>query len=273
VELLSRHYDCAGRNGIRVHRVDINRGAVAVADTVHWPLGLDGDTDMVQEGWLQCASAGPSLFNTGLQLWDNGTLTGRVVFNPEHAVGDYAVHLFAFNTKHWDSAGIMWLNLSFTVENRAVEGAQSHQRRQRQRDRNSAIARGFADAAFQIYAQWERRQIAHETAVEGMARHLEELRTFLNSDPAHADAWVWLGGLHMNVHKLLSNVLLHCELFLGQALLFSGGGAGGPWPEIAVMAEENLKGTCMLMCACVSTILTHTLKYKYTHVIHICMHV
>ena len=258
MELLSRHYDCARRNGIDVHHVDIDRGAVAVQDSVKWHLSQDGDRSLVQEGWLQCASAGPALHHTGLQLLDNGTLTGRVVFNPEHAVGEYAVRLFAFNTKHWNTTGIVRLTISFHVDNRddppmpahgaqitkgEGEGAQRHQRRKQEREKNAAITRGFADATFQVYAQWERRQIPHEAAVEGMTRHLEELRTFLDNDPAHADAWVWLGGLHMNIHKLLSNVLLHCELFLGQALLFSEGGAGGQaLPDVLELAEENLKG-------------------------------
>ena len=54
---------------------------------------------------------------------------------------------------------------------------------------------------------------------------------------------MWLGGLHMNIHKLLENVLLHCELFLGQALLFTKETRAGA-QEAVELAEENLKG-CM----------------------------
>ena len=41
----------------------------------------------------------------------------------------------------------------------------------------------------------------------------------------------------MNIHKLMENVLLHCELFLGQVLLFTTEGR-----EAQELAEENLKG-------------------------------
>ena len=41
----------------------------------------------------------------------------------------------------------------------------------------------------------------------------------------------------MNIHKLMENVLLHCELFLGQALLFTSEGRGA-----RELAEQNLQG-------------------------------
>ena len=46
--------------------------------------------------------------------------------------------------------------------------------------------------------------------------------------------WGWLGGFHMNVHKLLENTLFECELYLGYALTFGDAEvrqAGGAEPR------------------------------------------
>ena len=44
-----------------------------------------------------------------------------------------------------------------------------------------------------------------------------------------------MGGLHMNIHKLMQNVLFECELYCGQALMSAD-------PEVRKAAEMNLKG-------------------------------
>merc|ERR1740130_1030835 len=70
-----------------------------------------------------------------------------------------------------------------------------------------------------------------------MKQDLRKLRDLLEDRPRLAGGkfWMYLGGLHMNIHKLMENVLLECETFLGAALLF-------PDADVVRMAEQNLEG-------------------------------
>jgi hypothetical protein len=70
-----------------------------------------------------------------------------------------------------------------------------------------------------------------------MLARLSELRGVLLRRPRLEGGrwWAALGGLHMNVHKLLENVLFECELYLGRALV-SSSDAARRW------AEDNLDG-------------------------------
>ena len=80
-----------------------------------------------------------------------------------------------------------------------------------------------------------------------MRVELKRLQAVLERRPRAGGGryWGWLGALHMNVHKLLENMLAECEVFLGFALRFpEGGGAGGGAGEesAAQIARENLGG-------------------------------
>ena len=121
----------------------------------------------------------------------------RIVPNPTHAEGDYRVHLFAFNTRQWNSSGILRLDVFFTIANShqgrpasadagellatlappvAANALQvAFARRSAERQATAQQAQRLADLTFRAYQQWERQQISHGDAVEGMRRHLGEV--------------------------------------------------------------------------------------------------
>jgi hypothetical protein len=91
------------------------------------------------------------------------------------------VHLLAFSTALWNTTGILRFDLRFAVGNipaRPGDEQRVAERRHR-RDEAKAAARGMADAAFLVYQQWERRQISHAETVDGMKRHLAEVRRLI----------------------------------------------------------------------------------------------
>mmetsp|Transcript_41928 Transcript_41928/g.82467 ORF Transcript_41928/g.82467 Transcript_41928/m.82467 type:complete len:268 (-) Transcript_41928:92-895(-) len=67
-----------------------------------------------------------------------------------------------------------------------------------------------------------------------MHQEFVRMKATLDAFPHDAFGWGILGALHMNTHKLLENVLLEAEHYLGYALTFGG--------AAAVFAESNLEG-------------------------------
>ena len=84
---------------------------------------------------------------------------------------------------------------------------------------------------------WEGNTLDHPQTIEQLTAALRKLRILLEEHPRLDDGlwWTQLGGYHMNVHKLMENVLFECELYLGQALLF-------PRVEVKKTANQNLDG-------------------------------
>ena len=69
-----------------------------------------------------------------------------------------------------------------------------------------------------------------------MNEEFAKMKRVLDQRPTTGKGFGWgvLGALHMNTHKLLENVLLEAELYLGLALTFGG--------RSAAFAEQNLEG-------------------------------
>jgi hypothetical protein len=93
-----------------------------------------------------------------------------------------------------------------------------------------------ASAAVAYWKEWERRQASHAETVAGMNLEFAKMKRALDERPTTGNGFGWgvLGALHMNTHKLLENVLLEAESYLGLALTFGG--------ESAAFAEQNLEG-------------------------------
>ena len=91
-----------------------------------------------------------------------------------------------------------------------------------------------ADTAIAHYNSWETRKQSHANVIKGMNHEFTQMKATLDAYPHDAFGWGILGALHMNTHKLLENVLLEAEHYLGHALTFGG--------AAAEFAETNLEG-------------------------------
>ena len=214
------HYPCRERNGIRTKVVEAVRESVDVGDAVTWNL-FENDHDIPSTGWSQCAAI-PSL-PPGLTMDDNAIVRGIIQADPSRP-RLYNVSFFAFNTLNWQKdMTVLRLELRFTVNGNMRDNLH---------DEENARAARRADAlvhkAFHAYSLWDRDKTNanYETAVRDMKYHLNSLRAELGVRPRMGSPpgqlWMWLGGLHMNIHKLMQNVLYECEIYLGAALLFPG---------------------------------------------------
>jgi len=88
-----------------------------------------------------------------------------------------------------------------------------------------------------IWDEWEQGQLNGRDTRDQMCQELDRLRTLLEAHPRLENGlfWAHLGGLHMNVHKLLENALFECELYLGHALTFDN-------DRVRMYVEANLDG-------------------------------
>ncbi len=230
VELYSEHYRCAARNGVRVTRRAFDLGTVRVGSSIHHPASLS------RKGFLQC----PTLVRLppGVRFSDDGALTGEVRFDPEREEA-YQVNFVAVSTADWDdpAVGLLRLEISFVVEgNKPPDGFDLEAfRREQQRARTEAslMLRNLGNT----WERWERGELGNRETCDRMCAELGRLRELLELHPRLDGGrwWVQLGGLHMNVHKLLENTLFECELYLGYALTFWGA-------EVRCLAEQNLEG-------------------------------
>jgi len=232
-ELLASAYNCTVRAGLRATEIIVNKGTVKQGDDVLWDLHADAAAEaravgLPSDGWLQCY-AWPALLGTGLDFLDNGTLRGTV-----HGVsGRKSVEFFAVNAKGWSSVSTVFtLRVHFSVDGGEFSEAATGS------PNRMTDARMHADAAYGAYVQWEKNSQSIRETVQQMKLYLDRLLKLLIKSPTSEDgiAWSWLGGLHMNIHKLMENVLYECELYLGQALLFASDSS------VIAMTNANLDG-------------------------------
>ena len=231
-ELMSSQYDCARRNGIPMRNVSRHLGTYSIGDAVAWSLTAagavggsrddSGDDALPTTGWLNggCATH-QALDGTGLKFEDDASLHGTVTPLAEEQIWFVAFHA--------TRAGIVRLNLHLYINTHrpAMEAG------------IRAVDPGIssaADAAIAIYRDWEGRRAAHADTVAGMNARFADMKRILDDKPKSGGGFGWglLGALHMNTHKLLDNVLLEAERYLGLALTFGG--------EAAAFAEQNLEG-------------------------------
>ena len=231
VELYSEHYRCTARNGLRITQRTIDLGTLSVGQTVDCPGQTDPGT-----GFLQA----PTLVRLppGLRFADDGSLTGVVAFDP-HRSASYRVDFVAVSTACWADAavGLVRLAISFWVEGNAVPAdfdIDGFHRVQREAREAAAVPLHDIGDAWDL---WEHGQLGHRATCDRITADLRALRTILEAHPRLDGGrwWAWLGGYHMNIHKLLENTLFECELYLGHALTFGD-------PEVRRRAEQNLDG-------------------------------
>ncbi|HCH63814.1 MAG: hypothetical protein CL927_14590 [Deltaproteobacteria bacterium] len=232
-ELYSEHYRCAARNGIPVTQCGFDLGTLQVGDTVHHPPGATSGSG---EGFLQS----PMLVRLppGLRFSDDGGLTGTVQFDP-HRSDTYAVEFVAVSTARWDdpAVGIVRMEIAFVVEGNTApaefDRAAFEETQQEARTTAERLLHDISDT----WALWERQALSNRRTCDQILAALDRLRSLLEQHPRldGGQWWLWLGGFHMNVHKLLENTLFECELYLGHALTFSD-------PNVRRMAEQNLAG-------------------------------
>ena len=196
-----------------------------MGDPVNWSA-----SNLVQTGWLNNCVAHQALHGTGLTFHDDASLTG--VLTP---LVEKEVWFTAFNTVNNE---IVRLNLHLYVNTHRPPlrgGFESV---------DAEVSRG-ANAAVAHYNKWEQRRQSHAATIHGMNAEFARMKAVLDHNPLTGKGFGWgvLGALHMNTHKLLENVLLEAELYLGEALTF-GAGAGLDFSttKAVVFAEENLKG-------------------------------
>jgi len=233
VELYSEHYRCAARNGLRVTRRTVDLGTVRVGESVHHSAGEDLPSE---GGFMQC----PTLVRLppGVLFSDDGALAGEVRFDP-YRDGTYKVEFVAVSTADWnkDAVGIVRLEVTFVVEgNEPPDGFEVDAFMQEQQQARTA-ANGMLHNLYDTWELWEEGELDNRETCDQMCAELRRLRELLEHHPRLDGGrwWAKLGGLHMNVHKLLENTLFECELYLGHALTFGDA-------EVRRMAEQNLDG-------------------------------
>lgn len=218
-ELWSSSYECPSRVGLSTEVVSIDLGDFHVSEPVEWSSPV-----LTKGGWSQCPS-NAALLGTGLTFNDAGQLKGLVSW-PENVggVARETIRFRAINTAAWGNSTVTVLDLTFTI----VRKSEAPLADKVAEAAKVAAVRAHADAAYGAYTRWAPKEVLE---------HLANLRSALDAAPlvGGGHPWVWLGALHMNAHKLLEDVLLECELYLGATLGF---------PDDAVRrdAEANLVG-------------------------------
>ena len=233
VELYSAHYRCASRLGLTVTRHTFDLGTVCVGDPIDF---LSTAELAVKSGFMQC----PTLVRLppGVQFSDDGTLVGEVCFDP-HREGTYRLEFVAVSTVGWDdpSTGIVRLQINCVVTGNETPEDFLLEAFAREQQNARATANSSLRELGKTWQQWERGNLSNHETCERMILELHRLRALLEQHP-RLDGGVWwaqLGGYHMNVHKLLENMLFECELYLGHALTFESA-------EVRWLAEQNLDG-------------------------------
>ena len=213
---LSSHYDCARRNNVPVRNVSRHIGTYRVGERVSWSMsGIPG------EGWLRSCVSHQALHDTGLRFHDDASLSGTITPLAEEQIW--------FTAFHTAGGTVIRLNLHLYVRTHRppAEAGFDHV--------DPRVSAG-ADAAVAHYRAWEQRRESHADTIRGMNEEFAKMKRVLDQRPTTGKGFGWgvLGALHMNTHKLLENVLLEAELYLGLALTFGG--------RSAAFAEQNLEG-------------------------------
>ena len=233
VELYSQHYRAAERHQLKVTHHTIELGTLGVGDFLN---GSSTKGYPVQEGFLQC----PTLVRLppGIRFSDDGSLSGQIQFDP-HRDTTYHVQFVAVSTSAWndETIGLVRLEATFTVTDNTppptFDTDEFHTKQERARTRANELVR----SVWHAWQQWEQGTRNNRETCDEICAMLGGLRNLLEEHPRLDDGmwWAQLGGFYMNVHKLLENTLLECELYLGHALTFGNS-------KVRQMAERNLEG-------------------------------
>ena len=218
VELLSQHYNCAERNNITIYNVSRHLGTKNIGDYVSWQAPQKDN--LPTSGWWNNCRTSPTLYNTGLTFHDNGKLEGFIAPSVTKAVW-----FTAYNT---NNNVLTQLNLHLYVNTHTSPTVHSF-------ETVHPIVSKAADQAVASYKSWENRQTSHTDVIAAMNRQFQQMKTVLDQHPNDGFGWGILGALHMNTHKLLENVLIDAEHYLGYALSFRDS-------KLTDFVETNLEG-------------------------------
>ncbi|MEM7783237.1 MAG: hypothetical protein AAF623_07780 [Planctomycetota bacterium] len=233
VEFYSEHYRCVERNELKVTRQAVDLGSVRVGDSVNHRANQGPLSDA---GFMQC----PMLVRLppGLKFSDDGSLIGNVHFDPHRSM-EYEVDFVAVSTDRWDDpdVGIVRLEIKMKVGGNEPPVDFDLIEFQKQQARARESANECYDKLGSQWNRWELGESNNSETCKRMGAELGRLRQILEQNPRLDRGWWWaqLGGYHMNIHKLLENTLLECEIYLGHALTFGDS-------EVRWLAEQNLKG-------------------------------
>ena len=176
------------------------------------------------EGWLNQCATHQSLHDTGLTFLDDASLVG--------AISPNALKEIWFTAFHTDGEAsppvVTRLNLHLYINTYRTTQTRLDAQPQVSTSANKAIA------YYEEY--YNRHQLSHAEAIKGMNTEFGKMKVALDKQPTASNGYGWgiLGALHMNTHKLLENVLLEAEHYLGFSLTFGG--------KAAEFAESNLEG-------------------------------
>lgn len=214
---MSKSYDCARRNGIEIKNISRHIGTYNIGERVSWTMN-----GLPSKGWLRSCVSHSTLHGTGLTFHDDASLSGNITPLAEEEIWFTAYHT-------GQDSKIIRLNLHLYVHTHRPASEGSF------KGVDSGIS-SSADAAIAHYTAWERRRKSHSDTVNGMNEEFARMKAMLDKKPTSGKGFGWgiLGALHMNTHKLLENVLLEAEQYLGLALTFGG--------KAAEFAESNLEG-------------------------------
>jgi hypothetical protein len=223
VELLSKHYKCTDRTHATFYNVSRHLGTHSIGNHFSWSV----PSNLPTRHWLRNCVSHATLHNTGLTFRDDGILEG--VISP---LSEKEIWLTAFHTAISTSNGetittVTRLNLHLYINTHVPTTVHSFE------TVHPNVSRA-ADRAVAYYNSWESGQQNHADAIKGMNQEFARMKSTLDVAPHDAFGWAILGALHMNTHKLLENVLLEAEHYLGHALTFGGAAAD--------FAEKNLEG-------------------------------
>ena len=232
LEMHSRGYSCAGRTGVPVEELQLGMGlsSVAVGETV--TASVPG---VRWNAVPECHSVLPPGLSLHLNSSDSDAtpsaleLRGVLGYDPARDA-TYTLDFEAVSVVG-DSAekySLQRVTGKLTVRNvRRAGDSKSEAALEAQvaaLTASDAKARGAGLAGFRAFEQYyTERTLSHRDSVRRMYAAEQELCAVLDESPAVASGlyWNWAGGLYMNLHKLLEDVLVDgCEHHFEQGLLY-----------------------------------------------------
>ena len=242
LEMHSRGYRCAERTSVPVQ----NR-MLSLAPSGRWTVGDAVEASLSDLPWTslpKCHSYLPPGVHLELNASSDGTssvlsLRGTLGYDPTRP-GEYSWDLEIDGVVGDGSSEqytVQRVRGTVTVSNVAHERGKALEAEVNALASNDAKARAAGLAGFRAFEQYyNERSLSHERSVRHMYSSEQELASVLDDTPAVSGGiyWNWAGGLYMNLHKLLEDVLVDgCEHHFEQGLLY------GPDDEVL---RSNLDG-------------------------------
>ena len=242
LEMHSRGYRCAERSSVPVQQL-----MLPLAPSGRWTVGDAVEASLSDLRWTSlpnCHSHLPPGVHLELNASSDGTssallLRGILGYDPTRP-REYSWDLEidgVVGDRSSEQYTVQRVRGTVTVSNVARERGEALVAEVKVLTNNDAKARAAGLAGFRAFEQYyNERSLSHERSVRLMYSSQQELASVLDHTPAVSGGnyWNWAGGLYMNLHKLLEDVLVDgCEHHFEQGLLY------GPDDEIL---RSNLDG-------------------------------